>query len=322
MKSSEHQMVIRPVAQADFVETDAIHDQCYRSMSYLEAGYAVHLRGCAGTGKTSLALHVANKIGRPVVLLHGDESCNTADLIGAKSGYRMRRVIDNFIHSVHKTEEDMAQSWADNRVTVACKYGYTLIYDEYTRSRPEANNVFLSILQERILSLPSARGGADHYLNVHPNFSMIFTSNPEEYAGVYRSQDALRDRMITIDLDFFDRETEIQITEKKSGLDHQDAERLVNIIRDLRTVEECEVSPTVRSSIAIAKAIQVMNIPVDSSSPRFHQVVAEILSSVTSRTGDNKKHNLVREKISHLINLHCNKAITPLKMPARRSKSA
>jgi len=87
-------------------------------------------------------------------------------------------------------------------------------------------------------------------------------------------------------------------------------------------VEECEVSPTVRSSIAIAKAIQVMNVPVDSSSPRFHQVVAEILSSVTSRSGDNKKHNLVREKISHLINLHCNKAITPIKMPARRSKSA
>ena len=27
---------------------------------------------------------------------------------------------------------------------------------------------------------------------------MIFTSNPEEYAGVHKTQDALLDRMITI----------------------------------------------------------------------------------------------------------------------------
>ncbi|MHC1760066.1 MAG: gas vesicle protein GvpN [Negativicutes bacterium] len=306
---SENLMLIRPIPQSDFAETPVIIDRCYRAMAYLEAGYPVHLRGSAGTGKTSLALHIAHKIGRPVVLLHGDESSSTADLIGGKSGYRLRRVIDNFIHTVQKTEEDMVQQWADNRVTVACKYGYTLIYDEYTRSRPEANNVFLSILQERILSLPSARGGVDHYLNVHPDFSMIFTSNPEEYAGVFRSQDALRDRMITIDLDFFDKETEVQITQKKSGLSQPDAERLVNIIRDLRKVEECEVSPTVRSCIAIAKAIQVMDVPVDSGNARFHQVVAEILSSVTSRSGDIEKHNMVREKLAKLIDLHCNKSI-------------
>jgi len=46
----------------------------------------------------------------------------------------------------------------------------------------------------------------------------IFTSNPEEYAGVHKTQDALRDRMVTIELDHFDEETEIAITEARSGI--------------------------------------------------------------------------------------------------------
>ncbi|MFQ5534087.1 MAG: gas vesicle protein GvpJ [Sphingomonadales bacterium] len=121
---------------------------------------------------------------------------STSDLIGGEHGYRLRKVVDNFIHSVLKTEENMQKRWIDNRLTVACKYGLTLIYDEFTRSRPEANNVLLSVLQEKVLGLPAAREGDAGYLKVHPQFTAIFTSNPEEYAGVFRSQDALRDRTL------------------------------------------------------------------------------------------------------------------------------
>ncbi len=64
------------------------------------------------------------------------------------------------------------------------------------RSRPEANNVLLAILEERLLEMPSGRVN-EGYTCVHPNFRAIFTSNPEEYAGVHKTQDALLDRMIT-----------------------------------------------------------------------------------------------------------------------------
>ena len=116
----------------------------------------------------------------------------------------------------------MTRRWVDNRLTVAAKYGFTLMYDQFTRSRPESNNVLLSVLQEKMLKLPAARKG-ESYLRVHPDFTAIFTSNPEEYAGVYRSQDALRDRMITLDLAHFDEETEIGITAAKSGIGRGDA---------------------------------------------------------------------------------------------------
>jgi len=45
-----------------------------RALAYLEVGYAVHFAGAAGTGKTTLAFHVAAKLGRPVTLIHGTMS--------------------------------------------------------------------------------------------------------------------------------------------------------------------------------------------------------------------------------------------------------
>jgi len=131
----------------------------------------------------------------------------------------------------------MTKRWVDSRLTVACKYGFTLIYDEFTRSRPEANNILLSILQEKMMDLPVGRG-EDPYLKVDPDFTGIFTSNPEEYAGVHRSQDALRDRMITMDLDHFDYDTEIAITRAKSKLLKRDVEVIVHIVRGLRESEK------------------------------------------------------------------------------------
>src|SRR2546430_15172050 len=209
--------VLEPRPLANFVETPGIRSVADRSVAYIQSGFPVHFRGGAGTGKTTLAMHVAARLGRPVVLIHGDEETSTSDLVGGEHGYWTRRVVDNFIHSVVKAEEEVSVKWVDNRLTLAAKHGFTLIYDEYTRSRPEANNVLLSVLQERMLDLPGI-GGAESYLRVHPDFSCIFTSNPAEYAGVYRSQDALMDRMVTVDLGSFDQAAEVAITAPRSDL--------------------------------------------------------------------------------------------------------
>ena len=53
---------------------------------------------------------------------------------------------------------------------------------------------------------------------------------------VHRSQDALRDRMITMDLDHFDYDTELAITQAKSKLSKQHAEIIVNIVRGFKRI--------------------------------------------------------------------------------------
>lgn len=297
--------LIEPRSEKGFIETPYIQDITEKALAIIEAGFPVHFRGVAGTGKTTLAMHVASKIGRPVVLIHGDEEFTTSDLVGGEYGYRIRRVVDNFIHSVLKTEEDMTRRWIDDRLTVACKYGFTLIYDEFTRSRPEANNILLSILQESMMDLPAARGG-ENYLKVDPNFTAIFTSNPEEYAGVHKSQDALRDRMVTLDLDFFDKETECAITEAKSGLVPQDTERIVDIIRGFRELEELyDFAPTIRACIMIAKIAQIRGVSINAQDSIFTQICVDVLSSETSRVGRRAKDTRAKDAIVELVEKYC-----------------
>jgi gas vesicle protein GvpN len=220
--------------------------------------------------------------------------------VGGEYGYRFRKVVDRFISRVLKTEEDMVKRWVDNRLTIACKYGFTLIYDEFTRSRPEANNILLSILQEKMMDLPVGRGGEEPYLRVDPDFTAVFTSNPEEYAGVHRSQDALRDRMITMDLDHFDYDTELAITQAKSKLSKPHAEMIVNIVRGLRESGKCEFAPTVRGCIMIAKTLKVQGI-TPSKNGAFMQMCQDILASETSRVGSKTNQVRVKEVVKGLV---------------------
>ena len=292
--------------QPGFVQTPYITDVIKRALMYIRAGFPVHFRGPAGTGKTTLALYVAAQLGRPTILIHGDEEFGTSDLVGGEYGYRIKKTVDNFIHSVLKAEEDVKRIWVDNRVTVACRYGFTLLYDEFTRSRPEANNVLLSVLGEGILDLPAGRD-EDNHLRVHPDFSAIFTSNPEEYAGIHKAQDALRDRMITINLGHYDRETEIAITRAKSGVSQQDAERIVNIVRGLRETGDYEFTPTVRTCIAIAKVLNISGGRPEVGDETFTHVCLDVLGSeadVSSLTkGDGKGNS--NEIVLKLIAKHC-----------------
>lgn len=297
--------VLEPRPLPDFVESKYVKEISERALFYIKAGFPIHFRGPSGTGKTTLAMNVASKIGRPVVMIHGDEEFTTSDLVGGEHGYRFRKVVDRFVSRVLKVEEDMTKRWVDSRLTVACKYGFTLIYDEFTRSRPEANNILLSILQEKMMDLPVGRG-EDPYLKVDPDFTAIFTSNPEEYAGVHRSQDALRDRMITLDLDHFDYETEVAITRAKSKLLKRDVEVIVNIVRGLRESEKCEFAPTVRGCIMIAKTLKVLNITPSKSNGTFMQICQDILASETSRVGSKTNQSRVKEIVRELVEKHCN----------------
>ena len=71
---------IVPEPSDEFVLTPHIRALADRALSYLDVGYAVHFAGPAGTGKTTLALHVAAQIGRPVVLIHGGRRDVARDL--------------------------------------------------------------------------------------------------------------------------------------------------------------------------------------------------------------------------------------------------
>ena len=291
---------ILPEPSDEFVVTPCIQELTERALTYLEAGYPVHFAGPAGTGKSTLAFHVAAKRGRPVALIHGDDEYGSSDLVGRDTGYRKRSLVDNFIHSVLKTEEEMRTLWVDNRLTTACQAGCTLIYDEFTRSRPEANNPLLSILSERILNLPKLRVAGCGYLEVHPEFRAIFTSNPEEYAGVHKTQDALMDRLIVIKCHHYDRETEVQITVAKSGIARPDADTIVDVVRELRALGVNNHRPTIRACIAIARILAHRGGHARWGDPVFHWVCRDVLHMETAQVTHDGR-SLMPEKVDEVI---------------------
>jgi gas vesicle protein GvpN len=263
----------------NFVDTPAIHYITQRALRYLNAGFSVHLRGPAGTGKTTLAIHLANLLERPILLIFGDDEYKSSDLIGNQRGYNRKKVVDNFIHTVVKLEDEFRQSWVDARLTTACREGFTLVYDEFNRSRPEVNNVLLSVLEEKLLVLPTA-SQQQEYIRAHPQFRVIFTSNPEEYCGVHETQDALMDRLVTIDIAEPDELTQQEIVVQKSGLAPADALMIVRLVRKFRErTQTHEKSSGLRASLIIAKVTSCNNVPVVPTSSDFRDICTDVLLS-------------------------------------------
>ena len=302
MSGSGDQVVLQ--ASDSFVSTEYIKGLNRRVMAYLHVGYPVHFSGPAGTGKTTLAFHIASQLERPVILIHGDDEFSSSDLIGKDSGYRKSKVVDNYIRSVHKSEEQMNTYWVDNRLTTACEEGYTLIYDEFTRSRPEANNVLLSVLEEKVLNLPKRRRYGQGYIQVHPKFRVLFTSNPEEYAGVHKTQDALMDRLITVNMGHFDRASEVEIALAKSNVDRRDAERIVDLVREIRKIGVNNHRPTIRASIAIARILSHVQGRADLNDPFFPDICKDVLNTDTAKVTKGGKP-IMGEKVEELLAKVC-----------------
>jgi len=262
----------------NFVSTPAVERIARRALRYLQSGYSVHLRGPAGTGKTTLALHLADLLSRPIMLVFGDDEFKTSDLIGNQSGYTRKKVVDNYIHSVVKVEDELRHNWVDSRLTLACREGFTLVYDEFNRSRPEVNNVLLSALEEKLLVLPPS-GHRPEYLRVNPHFRAIFTSNPEEYAGVHGTQDALLDRLITIHMPEPDELTQQQILIQKVGIDPADALLIVRLVKAFQSQKGSQSATSLRPSLMIATICHEHGVPMLTEDADFRDVCSDVLLS-------------------------------------------
>lgn len=292
--------------QDSFITTPYIKELATKAIKYLKAGEPIHLQGPTGTGKTTLAMHVAAFFEMPVTIIHGNDEYTPSDLVGSQGGYRRVQIVDNFIHTVRKTVDDYQKRWVDNQLTVACRNGFILIYDEFTRSRPETNNILLSILEERMLDISNSYG-TERYLKVHPDFKAIFTSNPEEYAGVHKIQDALLDRMVTINMGYMDAETEREIVRAKANISYEDSDKIVNLIRELRKMDTCLSTPSLRAGIMIGRIIRENGSHAAKEDAFFRKIVYDVLASkISTREKPRINETLIKGKvINELIDKYC-----------------
>ena len=267
----------------NFVETEHVKKLKDRVKLWVNAGCPLQIVGPTGCGKTTLAMQVAKELRRPTVWINGDEQMTTTDLIGGYSEMEAESVRDKYIHNVMKARDRTKFFWVDNPLTLACKYGYTLVYNEFSRSKPEANNVLLSVLEEKILELPTMFGD-NRYVKVHPDFAIILTSNSIEYAGIHKPQDALLDRMINIYMDYYDYGTELKIAQAHTHLPFGEAEKVVQVIRTIREKMPEPSKPSTRAEIMICQGLKALG--RNRSKEDLEQIYLDVLAT---KIGDQKE---------------------------------
>jgi len=279
----------------NFVETEPVKDLKNRVLRWVKIGYPPHIVGPTGCGKTTLALAVAKELGRPTLWLNGDDQMNTSDLVGGYSEFETSSVRDRYIHNVMKAKDRTRFTWVDNPLTIACKYGYTLIYNEFSRAKPIANNVLLSVLEEGILELP-IMFGRQRYIKVNPDFKVIFTSNSIDYAGVHTPQDALLDRLVDIYMGFYDFDTEVKIVRKHTGLPDEETENIVRTVRDIREAMPEVSKPSTRAAIMIGHALRATG---NYSMEDLRQICYDVMASkIYGDEDQSKKESTIDEVLT------------------------
>src|SRR5208282_2897872 len=113
-------------------------------------------------------------------------------------------------------------------------------------------------------------------------------------------------------LGHFDRETEIQITTAKSGLPLADAERIVDIVRELRGVGVNNHRPTIRACIAIAKILSHRNGRARIDDPTFWWVCCDVLKTDTAKVTHDGQ-SLMLQKVKEVIGKVCGNHSKPRK---------
>ncbi|MEM9707965.1 MAG: AAA family ATPase [Pseudomonadota bacterium] len=235
-----------------FFENAELCDLIKRATEYMRAGVCVHFSGSAGIGKSSLAFRVAENLGRPISLMSGNEWLTAQDFIGREAGSTTSTVVDHYIQSVRRTEKRVTKDWRASVLAASMAQGHTLIYDEFTRATPEANATLLSVLEEGIL-VSADQADAPPYLEAHPEFRVILTSNAKDYLGVNPAPDALLDRVLTMPMAEPSVETLAGIASLRTGADLPLSMRIVEIVSKLRHNAQNEKVSTLRTAMLIAR---------------------------------------------------------------------
>lgn len=272
-----------PMAPDSFFEDEELLSLQSRALAYLAVRVPVHLRGPAGMGKTTLALRIAARLGRPVSFLTGDKWLTREDMVGREIGRTARQTVDSYISRVRRTETQERSDWKDAILTEAMRHGHTLIYDEFTRASPQANSVLLSVLEEGVLVFHDARAGRQH-MPAHPEFRMILTSNPHDYVGIEHAPDALIDRVVTFDLDDIPADTERGIVAARTGLPKEMADRLVQLVRDLRR-GDAGAAASIRTALLLGRLVAAQQTKISARDPNFVQICVDVLRSRYGRGG-------------------------------------
>lgn len=186
-------------------------------------GHNSLLTGPDGTGKSELAVLVANSFGMPIKTFDmGSKMDPIASLIGVHR------------HSPHKNGSFFDRA----EFTYAIEQPNTIILEELSRGPSNANNILFPVLDSRKeLSLDIATRDDDRVIKVHSDCRFLATANEGyQYTGTTSLDPALKRRFKIVKTEYMPEGEEVRVLHLRTNLPKRDCETIVKVAAELRNL--------------------------------------------------------------------------------------
>ncbi len=181
-----------------------------------EARMPVMIKGPTGCGKSRFIEYMAWKLNKPLITIACNEDMTASDLVG------------RFLLDANGTK------WQDGPLTVAARIGAICYLDEIVEARQDTTVVIHPLTDHR-RQLPLEKKG--ELVNAHEDFQLVISYNPGYQSLMKDLKQSTKQRFGGIDFDYPDTDTEAEIVAHESGLNREDAARLVQIGQSSRNLK-------------------------------------------------------------------------------------
>lgn len=191
------------------------------------------LKGPTGTGKSRFIEYMAHQLNRQLVTISCHEETSSTDLIG------------RFIIKGAETV------WLDGPLTKAVKDGAIIYLDEIAEARPDIIVSIHSLTDHRRELFIDKLG---ERVKAHNDFMLVASFNPGYQRGFKELKPSTRQRFIAMSFNYPDMAVETAILEAESGINTDDAKKLVQIGNKVRNLTELGLSETVSTRLLVDAA--------------------------------------------------------------------
>jgi len=198
-----------------------------------ESRLPLMVKGPTGCGKTRFIQHMAEKLGRELVTVSCNEDTSATDLLGR--------------HLLLGGDT----RWVDGPVTRAVRGGALLYLDEIAEARADALVVIHSLSDHRREIFLDRTGET---LRAPDDFMLIVSYNPGYQRSMRELKPSTRQRFVALSFGYPPESLEVGIITGETGVEKAVAQRLVQIGRKIRALNELSLMESVSTRLLVAAA--------------------------------------------------------------------
>lgn len=198
-----------------------------------ESRLPLMVKGPTGCGKTRFIQHMAEKLGRELVTVSCNEDTSATDLLGR--------------HLLLGGDT----RWVDGPVTRAVRGGALLYLDEIAEARADALVVIHSLSDHRRELFLDRTGET---LRAPDDFMLIVSYNPGYQRSMRELKPSTRQRFVALSFGYPLESVEVGIITGETGVEKAVAQRLVQIGRKIRALNELSLMESASTRLLVAAA--------------------------------------------------------------------